>query len=251
LAWNLAKQWTPARLQLGRSGVSQPIAAQLSFSAAHAMARDAVARPMDHAALQSQLEPVLSANSLQAVFLESAAQTQAQYLRRPDLGRRLSDDSRERLPAVADPNGADLVFVLGDGLSSAAIEHCAAPLLAHALPALIAAAWKIAPIAIAKHARVAVGDDVAACLQAKAVVVLIGERPGLSSPMSMGAYFTWAPQVGMRDALRSCISNIRADGLPPEAAADQLVQALLMARNIGATGLALQHAQAAQMQIAD
>ncbi|MRW93442.1 ethanolamine ammonia-lyase subunit EutC, partial [Duganella sp. FT80W] len=188
-----------------------------------------------------------------AVHLHSAADSRAVYLQRPDLGRRLNDASRQQLQALPrDQAGYDLAFVLADGLSSLALAQNAAPLL-QALQARLAAAtdagdgpWRIAPLSIVQQGRVAIGDDIAHLLNARCVVVLIGERPGLSSPDSLGLYLTWAPQPGLSDAARNCISNVRPAGLTYDAAAFKLHYLLSEARRRQLSGVALKDETADQ-----
>ena len=192
---------------------------------------------------------VLRPGPLETLSLHSAAGDRATYLQRPDLGRRLDEPSRERLlqwraprSAAGDETGFDLAFVVADGLSAQAVPAQAVPLLAATL-ALLAAdraqTWQIAPVAVVGQARVAVGDEVGLALKARCVVVLIGERPGLSSPDSLGLYLTWQPRPGLVDANRNCISNVRPAGLAVDAAAVKLVQMLAAARTRQVTGVTL------------
>lgn len=232
--WTALRTHTAARIALGRAGNSLPTAEWLRFGVAHALARDAVHEPLDSSLLASQLQdqgfgPV--------VVVESAAADRATYLRRPDLGRRLSPRSAELLPALAAP--ACMAVVLGDGLSARAVQQHALPLLLELRPRLEAAGQAVGPVVVAQQARVALGDEVGALLQAVAVLVLIGERPGLSSPDSLGAYLTWTPRVGCADAQRNCVSNIRPQGLPVAAGAQRIAWLLGAARRLGTTGVAL------------
>jgi ethanolamine ammonia-lyase small subunit len=231
--WQALRQFTAARIALGRAGVSQPTASQLDFQLAHAQARDAVHRALDAEALAADLAKVPGLPA--ALQLHSAAPDRATYLQRPDLGRQLDAASRD---AVA-PSPCDLAFVIADGLSALAIQQNAAPFLAVLLPRLQQDGWTVAPPAIVREGRVAVGDEVAQLLQARAVVVLVGERPGLSSPDSMGLYLTWQPRVGLRDANRNCISNVRPAGLAYPDAAHTLHYLLSEARRRGLSGVAL------------
>ncbi|WP_157270323.1 ethanolamine ammonia-lyase subunit EutC [Azohydromonas aeria] len=237
--WQALRRHTPARIGLPRSGVSQGTAAQLEFQLAHARARDAVHQALDCAALAAALRPL----GLDTVELHGAAPDRVTYLQRPDLGRRLDEASRERLQALAPPPGAgfDLALVLADGLSAQAVQAHAAPLLAQLLPLLQAEAapWRLAPVALVAQGRVALGDEVGEALGAALVAVLIGERPGLSAPDSLGIYLTWAPRVGRVDAERNCISNVRPQGLPYALAARRLVWLLAQARARGVSGVAL------------
>ena len=210
--WRDLRRFTPARVALGRAGNGLPTAAHLAFQADHAAARDAVHAELDVATLQS----ALAAAGLTARLVRSACPDRQTYLRRPDLGRSLADADAAAL--AADPTPGKLAFVVCDGLSALAVQHHAAGLLARIVPAL----EPTAVIVIARQGRVALGDDIGAALGASAVVVLIGERPGLSSPDSLGAYLTWQPQRGRSDAERNCVSNIRPAGLPVSAAACKL-----------------------------
>jgi ethanolamine ammonia-lyase small subunit len=232
--WLSLRRFTAARIALGRSGVSQPTASQLAFQLAHARARDAVHLALDHKALAARLS---EACGLPCASLHSAAENRHVYLQRPDLGRKLDDASRQALAA----GSYDLAFVIADGLSALAIEQNAVPFLRALMPRLSAGReeWSIAPLAIVRQGRVAVGDEVAHLLGARAVVVLIGERPGLSSPDSMGLYLTWAPQPGLTDASRNCISNVRPAGLTCEAAAFKLHYLLSESRERQLSGVAL------------
>jgi ethanolamine ammonia-lyase small subunit len=232
--WQSLRRFTAARIALGRSGISQPTASQLEFQLAHARARDAVHLALDHRALADRLS---EACGLPCVNLHSAAENRHVYLQRPDLGRKLDDASRAALAGMHAP--CDLAFVIADGLSALAIEQNAQPFLRTLMASLAAEQWRIAPLAIVRQGRVAVGDEVAHLLGARAVVVLIGERPGLSSPDSMGLYLTWAPQPGLTDASRNCISNVRPAGLTWEAAAFKLHYLLSESRKRQLSGVAL------------
>jgi len=233
--WTKLRQYTDARIALGRSGTSLPTKPHLEFQLAHARARDAVHHELDVPAFAETLR----ARGLETVLLHSAAESRSMYLQRPDKGRRLDAQSRaslEALPRPAEPY--DAVFVIGDGLSALAIEENAASFLDAVLPTL-KEDWRIAPLCIVKEARVAVGDEVGEILGAKMVVVLIGERPGLSSPDSMGIYMTLNPRVGLTDESRNCISNIRSQGLSYEQAAYKLRYLMSEARKRGLSGVNL------------
>jgi ethanolamine ammonia-lyase small subunit len=231
------KAMTPARVGLGRTGVSQRTRDLLDFQRSHAQARDAVQAKLESASLAAEIvEVVRGLQSMQVIRLQSAASDRATYLQRPDLGRKLSDVSRETLAKLTrDP--FDLVLIVADGLSALAIERHVPLLLKELLPLL--ADWRLAPIAIVEQGRVAIGDEIGALLGAAVSVVLIGERPGLSSPDSLGAYITWNPRPGRTDAERNCISNIRIEGLSYTQAAHQLRDCLLTARQRQLTGVAL------------
>lgn len=226
--WRQLQPLTAARIGLPRSGASIATGALLDFRLAQAQARDAVHTVLDCAALQAALgQPAIAGMTL--------ATERRDYLMRPDLGRQLDPAFQARLAAQA--GTFDLAIVLADGLSARAAQSHAPPLLAALQPLL--AGWSLAPLALLRHGRVAAGDQVALALGARCVLVLIGERPGLSSPDSLGAYLTWAPAVGTRDAERNCISNIRPQGLPPAAAARQIAWLLQAMRQAGHSGVAL------------
>lgn len=211
--WQALRSLTAARIALGRSGISLPTAAQLDFQLDHARARDAVHLPLDTAGLVQALGAVLPGHPA-ALPLASAAPDRATYLQRPDLGRRLRTDSHDKLAALYQPIVPfDIALVVVDGLSALAIAQNAAPFIHALLQRLDTEDWSLAPTTIVTQGRVAIGDAVGQLLGAKAVVVLVGERPGLSAPDSMGLYLTWAPQVGLTDAARNCISNVRPEGL--------------------------------------
>lgn len=210
-AWSQLRPLTPARIALGRVGTSLPTAAHLDFQLAHAQARDAVHLAFDPAPLQAALKR-RGRNSL---LLRSAAPDRHTYLRRPDLGRRLSDEAATQLrgAAAVQGSGYDVAVVVADGLSALAVHRHAAPMLEQ-IEALTAHQDRsLAPVVLIEQGRVAIGDEVGELLDARMVIVLIGERPGLSSPDSLGLYLTYAPRVGLTDAARNCISNIRSEGL--------------------------------------
>jgi len=230
---------TPARVALGRTGVSLPTRALLDFQLSHAQARDAVHARLEGAALAATLSQITDSPVLR---LHSAASDRATYLQRPDLGRKLDEPSRELLKNQSgnqDGNldSFDLALIVADGLSALAVERHVPPLLHELLPLL--ADWRLAPITVVKQARVAIGDEIASILQAQISVILIGERPGLSSPDSLGAYITYGPHPGRTDAERNCISNIRAEGLGYPQAATQLAFYLTEAHRRQLTGIAI------------
>lgn len=246
--WLALRRFTQARIALGRAGVSQPTAPQLAFQLAHAQARDAVHLALDVPSLQSALTAALGQEVL---TLHSAAPDRDTYLKRPDLGRRLDAASRQALlDRVKDPEAPqyDIAFVVADGLSALAVGCHAVPLLEDVLPALRREAWSVAPLCIVEQGRVAVADEVGELLRARMVVILIGERPGLSSPDSMGLYLTWMPRVGRTDAERNCISNVRPAGLVHELAAAKLLHLLGESRRLQVSGVALKDEQGAQAQ---
>ncbi|TIC87777.1 ethanolamine ammonia-lyase subunit EutC [Nocardioides sp. GY 10113] len=238
--WAHLRGATPARIGLGRAGNALTTAAVLEAGAAHALARDAVHRPVDVGALAVDLS-ALGLGEVRTVA--SAAPDRATYLTRPDLGR-VPAPGRAGLAALADLAPAPdadpgLAVVVADGLSSAAVEAHAAPLLAALLP-LLDAATRVAPPVIATQARVALGDHVGQALGARLLLVLIGERPGLSASDSLGAYLTWQPRPGVQDSARNCVSNIRPPhGLDYDTAARTIASLVAGARTLGATGVRL------------
>lgn len=228
--WQDLRRYTPARVALGRAGNALPTKAHLEFQAAHAAARDAVHAELD----TTQLAADLAAANLPSITVNSACPDRRTYLLRPDLGRRLADGEAERLPRIK-----GIAFVICDGLSATAAQRHAAPLIAQVMPALA----QSGPVVIARQGRVALGDPIGAALGAQAVAVLIGERPGLSTPDSLGAYLTWNPRPGRTDAERNCISNIRPEGLPIEAAAAKLLWLIAAMRHLRLTGINLKDEQ--------
>ena len=223
--WQALKQFTAARIGLGRAGISVPTEHLLAFQLNHAQAQDAVHEPLNVSVLLNDIETKLNAIGLPkaSLVIRSQVTDRMHYLQRPDLGRRLDDQSVDELKKHQAPkdNPYDLAIVLVDGLSSLAIQKNAPPLIKLLLQRLAQqplvtpgnAICHLAPLVVVQQGRVAVGDEVAQCLNAKSVLVMVGERPGLSSPDSLGMYLTWAPKVGLTDESRNCISNIRPAGL--------------------------------------
>lgn len=220
-SWQALRRLTPARIALGRAGTSLPTAAQLDFQFAHAQARDAVHLPFDHAGLRDELQ----ARGYETLLLASAAADRHTYLQRPDLGRKLHPDAAEQLSRSRSPEGPapDLAVVIADGLSSLAVRRHSVPFLERLMTDIRAENWSVAPIVVVEQGRVAVADEIGERLGAKMTVILIGERPGLSSPDSLGLYFTYGPRAGLTDAYRNCISNIRREGLSYDTAAFRLM----------------------------
>lgn len=233
--WARWRAATRARIGLGRSGDSLPTTALLEFQAAHSRARDAVHGAADFSAMATALAPQ------PVITVTSQAADRASYLRRPDLGRRLDPSCRPAL--LAAKQDWDVAFVIADGLSARAVETHAVPVLKRCIEKL--AGWHVAPVVLAGQARVALGDEIGACLGAACVAVLVGERPGLSVADSLGIYLTWAPAPGRRDAERNCISNIHADGLGYEQAAATLCWLLAEARHRQLSGVSLKYDPAA------
>jgi ethanolamine ammonia-lyase small subunit len=223
---------TPARVGLGHVGASLPTSALLAFTLDHARARDAVHAPFEVAAIASDLD----AFGLETVAVASQAVDRADYLKRPDLGRRLDHDSRDCLNR-RDGAPCDVIIVIGDGLSPAAVNVHALGLVAALMPQL--AGLAVGPVVLASGARVALGDEIGALLHARMVLLLIGERPGLSAPHSLGAYITFAPEPGLTDADRNCVSNIHAAGLSYDEAAHKIAWLAREGFSRGVTGVAL------------
>jgi ethanolamine ammonia-lyase small subunit len=231
--WKHLRELTAARIALGRAGHSLPTRELLAFQLAHAQARDAVHRALDPAGIAAEL----AHRGLAHIVIKSAATGRATYLRRPDLGRRVAPECRVRLA----PGDFDAVIVIADGLSANAVHHHALGFLEVLLPAL--EGWSVAPMIIVEQGRVAIGDEIGQLLNARLAIVLIGERPGLSSPDSLGVYLTWAPHLGCTDAERNCISNIRTEGLDPALAARRVASLARAARSQRLTGVHLKEGQ--------
>jgi ethanolamine ammonia-lyase small subunit len=235
--WADLRRLTAARIGLKRTGASLATGPLLEFQLAHARARDAVHEPFDAARLAADLAADLPEPAVPVLTVASAATDRQRYLMRPDLGRQLAPGAE----AVLAPHAGryDIVFVVADGLSARAVAVHAQPVLALALPAMRADDWRIGPLVIVCQGRVAVGDAIATALGAGCVVVLIGERPGLTAPDSMGAYITWQPRPQTTDADRNCISNIRPQGIGYADAAIKLSHLLRAIRARGLSGVAL------------
>ena len=216
--WSEIRRFTRARIALGRVGTSLPTKEILDFSLSHAMARDAVHLQLDTDALEAN---ILS-QGYSSLRVHSMAPDRHTYLLRPDFGRRLNDDSRQHLLSFKSSTPIDFLIVVGDGLSSLAIQRHVVPMLGE-LKKCIPDSWHVGPVVIAKQARVALADEVGEIMGARMVAILIGERPGLSSPDSLGIYLTYAPRIDCSDADRNCISNIRPQGLQYAAAAQKLI----------------------------
>ncbi len=236
-AWVDLKCFTPARIALGRVGNSVPTAPHLDFQLAHAKAREAIFHPLPLTQIQESFKRV----SQELLLVESCATDREIYLKRPDLGRKLSEESVERLKNSCESleKPYDVVFVVADGLSPLAIEKNAHIFLEMIFPEVRMLNWHIAPIVLALNARVAIGDEVAVALNARMVVVLIGERPGLSSPDSMGIYMTWAPRHGSMDSERNCLSNIRPAGMSYLTAKKKLMYLMTQACHRSLSGVGL------------
>jgi ethanolamine ammonia-lyase small subunit len=236
--WDFLKRNTPARIAQGRSGHSLPTRVLLDFQLDHARARDAVQAQLPTHALNDQLQAIIP----NPLLLHSQAPDRRTYLLRPDLGRRLDESSREKLQAPANnqpESKADLCIVIADGLSATAIMHHAVPVVTKLVNELTKIGWCLAPICIVEQGRVAIGDEIADGLGAEIVVILLGERPGLSSPDSLGAYLTYRPRPGLTDESRNCVSNIRPEGFPYDLAVQKLVYLLTEMKRYRLSGVGL------------
>ena len=231
--WSALRALTSARIGLARAGASLATAPLLELRLAENRARDAVHEALDAAQLAVDLAPIAGP----ALTVASAVQDRRSYLMRPDLGRRLAPGAEALLAPHA--GACDLALIVADGLSARAVQTHAAPVLARLIRALRANSWRIAPVVIVRHGRVAVGDAVAAALGASSVAVLIGERPGLSAPDSMGAYLTWRPGPHTTDADRNCVSNIRPEGIGYAEAGETIARLLGAMRVRGVSGVRL------------
>ncbi|MEM8490099.1 MAG: ethanolamine ammonia-lyase subunit EutC [Pseudomonadota bacterium] len=244
--WAELRTFTQARLAQGRAGISLPTSEHLRFQLDHARAIDAVHQPLDLPALLADLERIrmtVAGITGEPITVSSRAKDRFAYLQRPDLGRQLSE------PALADlyearssiASNIDLLIVLADGLSPRAVQEHAPPFLESLLKHLVSevGSLQLGPLILATQARVAIGDDIGASLDAKLVLVLIGERPGLSAADSLGAYLSWAPRRGNVDSMRNCISNIRPEGLNYAAASAKACYLIREAFRLQLTGVEL------------
>ena len=232
--WAALRAFTAARIALGRVGTSAPLREALAFKLAHAHARDAVYSTL----ATDELLAGLHSLHLPMCPVHSCAATRQEYLQRPDWGRRLNEASAALLSQQA-ADDHDIAIVLADGLSATAVNDHALPLLRLLLPELQQAGLRMAPVVLAEQARVALGDEIGHLLRARLVLVLIGERPGLSSPNSLGAYFTYAPRPGLTDEARNCVSNIRPEGLAYPLAAAKLIFLVCEALRLRLSGVGL------------
>ena len=231
--WASLRSYTAARIALGRTGVSIPLKENLNFRLAHAYARDAV-----FASLQTEtLLKGFVENKWESMVLQSQCATRNEYLQRPDKGRKLDEASVEKLKGYGS-KGFDIALVVADGLSAIAINEHVLPLLSLVIPAL-ETRFSIAPIAVVQQGRVAIADEIGNMLNAKLTMILIGERPGLTSPNSMGAYITYNPMVGLTDERRNCLSNIRPEGLPYPIAANKITYLITQSLRLQISGVEL------------
>ncbi len=235
-AWSSWKKFTGARIALGRTGGSLPTREWLDFSLAHARAQDAVHLSLDVSSIQRQLDQISEPH----LCVRSTARDRTDYLQYPDHGRTLHPDDFQHLTKLRrNDTPYDVVVIIADGLSAPAANLHAVPLLSRLLPRLRNAGWTNTPIIIAEQARVALQDDIGHALNTRLSLILLGERPGLSSPDSLGAYLTYNPQRGRHDAERNCVSNIRPEGLPISEAASTLEYLLINAHARRITGIHL------------
>jgi ethanolamine ammonia-lyase small subunit len=234
---NPLKGFTAARIGIGRTGTSIPTKQSLAFKLAHAHARDAVYSVLDIDALSNNIKQF----NLPVIVLHSKAGSRAEYLQRPDLGRKLKKSSAKQLKEYA--GNYDVSIIIADGLSASAINDNVIGLLNHLIPLVAAANLKLAPICFVEQARVAVSDKVAHLLNAKLSIILIGERPGLSSADSIGAYLTYGPKPGLTDESRNCISNIRPQGLMFKPAAGKIFYLVQEALRMKLSGIRLKDNQ--------
>jgi ethanolamine ammonia-lyase small subunit len=237
--WQQLKTFTRARIAIGRVGSSLPTKEVLNFGLSHAMARDAVYLALDVDALENDIQSL----GFETIRVHSKAENRATYLLRPDYGRRLNEQSISALKNLKQSQPIDFLIVVGDGLSSLAVSRHVAPMLAEIKNALSVDTslneWSASRVVIASQARVAIADEIGETLNAKIVAMLIGERPGLSSPDSLGIYLTHAPKVGLSDADRNCISNVRPEGLQYATAAKKLIWLAKEAMRLKVTGVRL------------
>ena len=230
------KDFTTARVALGRSGHSIPSKAHLKFRLDHAEAKDAVHLPIDY----SKIEEFLAKEGVDFVTLTSKAGTREVYLQRPDLGREVDTRSKEILSDIKKPDsGCDIALVIEDGLSAKAIHEQAIPFLQALLPLLSVSGTKIRPVALVHQGRVAIGDEIGKLMKAKLVAVLVGERPGLTVPNSLGVYLTYDPKPGLTDESRNCISNIHKEGLSHSLAAAKLKYLIDQSMSLKLSGVGL------------
>jgi ethanolamine ammonia-lyase small subunit len=232
--WTSFKKHTAARIALGRTGVSVPLKELLEFKAAHAMAREAVYSSLDHAQIKAGVESL----GLESIELRSRATTRQHYLQTPNLGRQLDEESATTLSQMRN-KGYRVCFCITDGLSGTATNQHAIHVLSLIVKKLQQAKMTIAPVASIEQGRVAIADEVGHQLKAEVSVILIGERPGLSSPDSLGIYLTYDPKPGKTDESRNCISNVRQQGLPYELAADKLFYLITQSLTLQYSGVNL------------
>ena len=232
--WVSLRSYTDARIALGRTGVSIPLKENLDFRLAHAYARDAVYASLELKNLVDGMESF----KLPILQLQSQCANRSEYLQRPDWGRKLNDISKDILQSMS--GGVyDVAIVVADGLSAVAINEHLLPFLELLIPQLNKNKYSIAPISLVEQARVAIADEVGSLLNERLTLILIGERPGLTSPNSMGAYITYNPQIGITDERWNCISNIRPEGLIYVVAVEKIIYLINQSINLKLSGVAL------------
>lgn len=219
-SWEHLKKYTHARIALGRCGTALPTSAMLDFQFCHAKARDAVHAQLDFENTRKGVERITGER---AFVLRSKARDRVEYLRRPDLGRMLAEESARTLRAEVAAREYDIALVIADGLSATAIQQNALPFFELLIPLLKESGYILTPVSLVKEGRVAVADEIGAILGAQLVVICIGERPGLKSSNSMGIYMTYHPEPGTTDERRNCISNIRPEGMSCRAGVSKLL----------------------------
>jgi len=234
--WHHLKKFTAARIALGRAGGSQATPEILDFRFSHAKAKDAVHAPFDPQLLTSQLH----ASGLDSFLIKTQATSRMEYLVRPDRGRQLSEESREALlKKIPSWGQRDLAIIISDGLSAQAAHKHATQTVITIQQSLTQFGWSIYPILLAPFGRVKLQDEIGSLIGARFTLILLGERPGLGAPDSLGAYFTFAPDPAKTDADRNCVSNIRQEGIPPVQAGRKIAALLLKAHMLQTTGVAL------------
>lgn len=243
--WSQLRAFTGARIALGHAGISMPTQAHLDFQLAHARAKDAVRLPLDVDALEARLQET----GVDTLRLNTQAAERSDYLQNPDLGRRLAPESTDMIRARLSDQAADIALVVADGLSSIAIQRNAVAFLQVLMPSLAERGYTYSAIALISQGRVAVADDVAEVMGCRMAVILIGERPGLSSPDSMGIYFTFNPHVGCQDSMRNCISNIHDHGLSYGQASAKLIYLVTEADRLGLSGIRLKDESSSESSI--
>lgn len=248
--WDSLKRYTQARVAIGRCGSSIPTKELLDFKLCHAKAIDAVHIELNTQKIANDIDDLFNEKT---ILLHSAAKDRGEYLRRPDLGRKLSKESVERLKSftLGGNQKPDVALVIADGLSSFAIEKNVVPFLQNFLPLLKKHELSIAPITVVEQGRVAVADEVGKLFKARLIVILIGERPGLKTPDSLGIYMTYKPTVGTTDERRNCISNVRPEGLSYEIAAHKLMYLINEAFARQLSGVELKDEQDTEALLAD
>ena len=232
--WDALKAFTNARIALGKTGVSIPLRESLQLRLAHAHAKDAVYSQLNVAELQAEL----SSTGLPTHHVQSRAEDRDTYLQRPDLGRLLNDSSSEKLRQIDTPS-ADISIIIADGLSATAIHKNAGSVVCLLVEKARQSGYSLAPMVVVEQGRVAITDAIGGLLKPRLAIILIGERPGLSAFDSMGAYITYAPQPGLTDERRNCISNIREQGLSHALAVDKIMYLINSAFRLQITGVTL------------